>query len=421
MECTAGRIMWDHLFVNANLATMAPQSEVDSALGIIRGGALAIAGERIAWVGPQSALPKPASSLARQVEDLDGAWILPGLIDCHTHLVFAGNRGREFALRLKGADYEEIARAGGGIRATVEATRQASEDELVAASLPRLDALRAEGVTTVEIKSGYGLALDSECRMLRAAGRLGRLRPVRIRRTFLGAHALPPGEGIDRHAYVTQVCEEMIPVIAAAGLAEAVDAFLERIAFTPAEVARVFAAARAHGLALHLHADQLSDGDGAALAARHRALSADHLEYADEAGIAAMAEAGTVAVLLPGAFYFLGESQKPPTAAMRRAGVTIALASDCNPGSSPLLSPLLVLNMGCCLFGLSVEEALSGMTIHAAQALGLAAETGTLEAGKAADLSIWSIVEPVELCYWMGLAPLRASWHAGRRAWPDEE
>ncbi|RMD89041.1 MAG: imidazolonepropionase [Alphaproteobacteria bacterium] len=414
-------MMWDHLFINANLATMAPRSEVDSALGIIRGGALAIAGDRIAWVGPGSALPAPAEKLARQVEDLAGAWILPGLIDCHTHLVFAGNRAREFELRLKGAGYEEIARTGGGIRATVEATRRASEEELVAASLPRLDALRAEGVTTVEIKSGYGLELDSECRMLRAAGKLGELRPVRIRRTFLGAHALPPDDGVDRHAYITQVCEEMIPVVAAAGLADAVDAFLERIAFAPAEVARVLAAARAHGLAVHLHADQLSDGGGAALAARYHALSADHLEHADAAGIAAMAEVGTVAVLLPGAYYFLGENQKPPLAAMRRTGVTIALASDCNPGSSPLLSPLIVLNMGCCLFGLSVEEALSGMTIHAAQALGLAAEIGTLEVGKAADLSIWSIAEPVELCYWIGLSPLRASWHAGRRAWPGAE
>ena len=409
--------MWDHLFLNAHLATMAPQSALDSPLGIIREGALGVAAGRIAWIGSAAALPGPPETLAHDVEDVGGAWILPGFIDCHTHLVFAGSRAREFEMRLEGASYEEIARAGGGIRATVAATRAASEDELVAAALPRLDAMRAEGLTTIEIKSGYGLELETECRMLRAAGRLAALRPVRVRRSFLGAHSLPPEKDIDRRTYIDRVCKEMIPAIAAAGLADAVDAFLETIAFTPTEVHRVFDAAKAHGLAIRLHADQLSDNGGAALAARHHALSADHLEYANRAGIAAMAAAGTVAVLLPGAFYFLRERHKPPIDAMRREGVAMAVASDCNPGSSPLVSPLLVLNMATTLFALTVEEALAGITLHAAQALGMAAEVGSLEVGKAADLSLWAIEEPVDLCYWMGLNPLRGTWLGGKRAW----
>ncbi len=409
--------MWDHLFLNANLATMAPQSALDSPLGIIREAALGVSAGRIAWIGSEAALPGSPETLAENIEDLGGAWILPGFIDCHTHLVFAGSRAREFEMRLRGASYAEIARSGGGIRATVAATRAASEDALVAAALPRLDAMRAEGLTTIEIKSGYGLELDTECRMLRAAGRLAALRPVRVRRSFLGAHALPPDKDIDRGTYIDRICREMIPAIAAAGLADTVDAFLETIAFTPAEVERVFEAAKAHGLAIRLHADQLSDGGGAALAARHHALSADHLEYADDAGIAAMAAAGTVAVLLPGAFYVLRERRKPPIDAMRREGVAMAIASDCNPGSAPLVSPLLVLNMATTLFALTVEEALAGLTLHAARALGMAAELGSLEPGKAADLSIWAIEEPVDLCYWIGLNPLRETWLGGTRAW----
>lgn len=377
--------------------------------GAIRDGAIAVENGRIAWMGPQGACP---AATARQIHDLKGAWITPGLIDCHTHLVFAGNRAREWEMRRKGASYEDIARAGGGILSTVDATRSATEDALVVDSLGRAQALAAQGVTTVEIKSGYGLTLDCEQKMLRAAARVGDLARLRVRRSFLGAHALP--REFDRDAYVDLLCREWIPAIAREKLAHAVDAFCETIAFAPGETDRVFAAARKHGLDVKLHAEQMSDQGGAALAARHGALSADHLEHLGAAGIAAMKAAGTVAVLLPIAFYFLREHRKPPVAALRGAGVPIAVATDCNPGTSPAASPLLALNMACTLFDLAPEEALAGMTRNAARALGLHDETGTLEAGKAADLAIWNISDPAELSYWIGVDLLRGRYLEGR-------
>ncbi|MBL8646841.1 MAG: imidazolonepropionase, partial [Sphingosinicella sp.] len=322
------------------------------------------------------------------------------------HLVYAGNRAREFELRLEGASYEEIARAGGGIVSTMKATRAASEDDLVAASMPRLDALIAEGVTTVEIKSGYGLSLDAERRQLRAARRLSAERNVNVTTTFLGAHALPP-EFTDRDVYVAHVCDVMLPTLAAEGLVDAVDAFCEGIGFSPDQVSRVFDAAKAIGLPVKLHAEQLSDLGGASLAARHGALSADHLEHLNETGIAAMATSGTVAVLLPGAFYFTREEKRPPVAALRAHGVPIALATDCNPGTSPLTSPLLAMNMAATLFRLTVDECIAGFTREAARALGRS-DIGTLAPGKACDLAIWDIGEPAELVYRMGFNPLHA-------------
>jgi imidazolonepropionase len=343
---------------------------------------------------------------------LDGRWITPGLIDCHTHIVYGGDRAHEFELRLKGASYEEIARAGGGIVSTVKATRAASEDTLVAQSLRRLDALLAEGVTTIEIKSGYGLDLVSETKMLRAARRLGRERDIGVVTSFLGAHAMPP-DAHDKDAFIAKVCA-MIPQLKQAGLADAVDAFCEGIAFSPEQTARVFDAAKANGLPVKLHADQLSNLHGAALAARYDALSADHLEYTDETGVAAMAQAGTVAVLLPGAFYVLREKQLPPVEAFRRHKVPIAIATDCNPGTSPITSLLLTMNMASTLFRLTVEEAIAGATREAARALGKLSEIGTLETGKACDLAIWDIERPAELVYRLGLNPLHARVRNGR-------
>ena len=362
-------------------------------------GVVAVQGGRIVYAGPAADAP---ALEAERVIPCDGRWITPGLIDCHTHLVHAGNRAREFELRLEGASYEEIARAGGGIVSTMRATRAADEDQLVRQSLPRLDALLAEGVTTVEIKSGYGLELDAEARMLRTARRLGRERQVSVATTFLGAHALPSefaGNGDD---YIDHVCDVMLPAIAKEGLADAVDAFCEGIGFTPAQTERVFARARDLGLPVKLHAEQLSNLGGAALAARHGALSADHLEHLDVEGIAAMAAAGTVAVMLPGAFYFCRETVQPPIAALREAGVPLAVATDCNPGTSPLSSILLAMNMAATCFRMTVGECLAGVTLNAARALGMAAEVGTLEAGKSADLAVWNIEEPAELVYRMG-------------------
>jgi len=400
--------MWDHLWTGARLATMAcgePDSE-RAPYGAIEDAALAVAGGEIAWLGPASALPGAPADLASELHDAGGCWITPGLIDCHTHLVFGGDRAREFELRLKGASYEEIAQAGGGIRFTVAQTRAASEDTLFDAALKRLRAFMAEGVTTIEIKSGYGLTLEDELKMLRVARRLGAAEPVTVRTTFLGAHALPPEYDGHPEDYIDAVIA-MMPEVAASGLADAVDAFCERIAFYPEQVARIFEAAQAAGLPVKLHADQLSDLHGAALAARFQALSADHLEYTGDEGVRAMAAAGTVAVLLPGAFYFLRERQRPPLEALRGAGVPIALASDCNPGSSPVTSLLLMLNMGCTLFRLTPEEALAGVTRNAALALGLQATHGTLEAGKAADLAFWDIDHPAELAYRFGANPCR--------------
>lgn len=388
----------------------------DDPWGVVHDGAVAVNGGRIAWVGASADVPPDAVKSATHVRDCGGAWITPGLVDCHTHLVFAGDRWREFALRLKGATYEEIARAGGGIRSTVAATRRATEEELLAGAEARVRALAARGVTTVEVKSGYGLETTTEIAMLRVARRLAEALPVSVRTTFLGAHTLPPEYEDDRAGYLRLVCEEMIPRVAHEGWADAVDAFGERIAFTPDEVRRVFEAARAHGLPVRLHADQLSDQGGAALAASFGALSADHLEYTSLAGVRAMAGAGTAAVLLPGAFYVLGEEHAPPVEALRSEGVPIAVATDLNPGSSPLLSPLLAMNLACVLFGLTPDEAVAGMTRHAARALGLDAEIGTLEAGKRADLAVWEVMHPAELCYWIGGDPLLERVVAGEPA-----
>ena len=399
--------MWDEIWLNGRLATMVAGGVP---YGAIPDGAIASAEGRIAWVGAREALSAKPEKLARNVHDLDGAWLLPGLIDCHTHLVYGGDRAQEFELRLQGASYEEIARAGGGIRSTVARTRAASERELRASAQARLDALLAEGVTTVEVKSGYGLDTANETKMLRAARGL---EGATIRTTFLGAHALPPEFEGRSGPYIDLVVEEMLP--AAAPLADAVDAFCERIAFTPKETRRVFAAARARGLPVKLHADQLSDLAGAALAAEFGALSADHLEYTSETGIAAMARAGTVAVLLPGAFYFLREKQLPPVEGLRRAGVPIAIATDSNPGSSPATSLLLMLNMATTLFRLTPEEALAGVTRNAATALGLGASHGTLEVGKAADFAIFAIERPAELAYRIGWNPCIGRVRAGQR------
>ena len=394
-------------WVSARLATMA----AGAGIGVIDDGLVAASGGRIVFAGAADDAP---TLDADTTIDCAGRWITPGLIDCHTHLVYAGDRAHEFELRLQGASYEEAARAGGGIVSTMRATRAADVPALVAATLPRLDALIAEGVTTVEVKSGYGLDLDSELRILRAARSLGEARSVRVLTTLLAAHALPPEYAGDAEGYIDLVCERIIPEAARAGLADAVDAFCETIGFTPAQVTRVFEAARAHGLPIKLHAEQLSNQQGAALAAHYGALSADHLEWLDEAGVAAMAAAGTVATLLPGAFYFTRETKLPPVDALRRAGVGIALATDCNPGTSPLASPLLAMNMGATLFRLTVDECVRGFTINAARALGLAHEVGTLEAGKACDLAIWDIERPAELVYHIGRNPLHARVFGGR-------
>jgi imidazolonepropionase len=394
---------FDRIWLNARLATLAEDA---GGLGIVENGTVASRDGRIAYAGPADGLP--ARWDAAESVDCEGRWITPGLIDCHTHLVFAGDRAHEFELRLNGASYEEIARAGGGILSTVRETRAASEDALVASALPRLDHLIREGCTTVEIKSGYGLDLDTEARMLRAARRLAEVRPVSIATTFLGAHALPPEANGDKDAFIDLVCDEMLPRLASEGLPDAVDAFCEGIAFSPEQVARVFGAAGELGLRIKLHADQLSNLHGARLAAEFGALSADHLEYTDEEGAALMAKAGTVAVLLPGAYYVLRETQAPPVAAFRRHGTRMALATDCNPGTSPLTSILLAMNMGATLFRLTVEECLAGVTREAARALGRLHEVGTLEPGKQCDLAVWNIERPAELVYRIGFTPLHA-------------
>lgn len=370
--------------------------------GLIPQGAVAIAGARIAWAGPDAELPAHLPS-GVEVTDAKGALVTPGLIDCHTHLVWAGSRHCEFEQRLQGASYEDIARAGGGIVSTVAATRAASEDDLLALALPRALRLAAEGVTCLEIKSGYGLDRSNELKMLRVARRIGERLPVTVRTTLLAAHAVPPEFRGRSDAYIECVVEEILPAAARAGLVDAVDAFCENIGFTGAQVERVFARARALGFAVKLHAEQLSDQQGAALAARHGALSADHLEHANEDGIRAMATAGTVAVLLPAAFYFLRETKLPPVELLRRHRVPIAIASDLNPGSAPIASLLLNLNMACTLFRVTAEEALAGVTRHAAAALGLAAERGTIEAGKQADLVVWDAAHPAELASQYGM------------------
>ena len=396
--------MWDRLLTDCHVATMVARP--GDPLGTVRNAAIGIDGGRVVRIGSRTEL---AGFRAREVTALGGAWVTPGLVDCHTHLVFAGTRANEHAMRRAGASYTEIAQTGGGIVSTVAAVRAASPDELVTQSRLRLRALMAGGVTTVEIKSGYGLDTAGEIKLLEAARDLGTSEAVRIAPTLLAAHALPPEakDGPAREAYVKSIVGEMIPAVAKAKLATSVDAFCETIAFTAQEVERVFTAARAHGLPVRLHAEQLSNSNGAELAARYKALSADHLEHLDAAGARAMAAAGTVAVLLPGAFYALQETRKPPVDLLRQHNVAMAVATDCNPGTSPLLNPQLAMNMACTLFGLTPEEALAGMTVNAARALGLAHEAGSLGPGKAADLAVWRIAELAELGYWIGLAPER--------------
>jgi imidazolonepropionase len=399
---------FDAIWHDARLATLAPDRP---GLGVVERGAVAALDGRIAFAGIEADLPTGWD--ARERIALDGRWVTPGLIDCHTHLVHAGDRAHDFELRLRGASYEEIARQGGGILSTVKATRAANEDDLVAQSLPRLDRLMAEGVTTIEIKSGYGLDMKTERRMLRAGRRLGVERDIDVVTSFLGAHALPPEAQGDEERYIDQVCD-MIPALAKEKLADAVDAFCEGIAFSPEQTARVFAAAKRAGLPVKLHADQLSNLHGARLAADHRALSADHLEYSDEDGIVAMANSGTVATLLPGAFYVLRERQAPPIDAMRRHHVPIAIATDCNPGTSPVTSLLLIMNMATAFFRLTVDEVVTGVTREAARALGRLPQVGTLEPGKRCDLAIWSIDRPAELVYRVGFNPLFARVRNGR-------
>jgi imidazolonepropionase len=398
--------MHDAILVNGLFATMR-----GGRYSLVPHGALRMSGGRIAWIGAAKDLP--AGGEAEGI-DLEGALVTPGLIDCHTHLVYAGNRAVEFEERLQGRTYEEIARAGGGILSTVRATRAASGTQLAAQTAPRLEALAREGATTVEIKSGYGLDLESELKCLRVARSLDSKR-MRVRTTLLAAHAVPPEFSGRADEYVDRVCAEIIPAAAREGLADAVDAFCEGIGFTPAQTRRVFDCARAHGMRVKLHADQLSNLEGAALAAEYGALSADHLEHTDEAGVRALARAGTVAVLLPGAYYFLREARLPPVDLLRKHAVPIAIATDCNPGTSPIASPLAVMNMACTLFRLTPEEALAGMTCHAARALGLQQETGTLETGKRADLCVWRAAHPAELAAQIGLLEPVHAYVDGRR------
>jgi len=393
--------MFDSLWKNLNIATM----DDDQGYGIINNAALGIKDGKIAYVGPAAALPAAPEMLSDYIFDGAGQWALPGLIDCHTHLAYAGSRAHEFEQRLQGVSYEDIAKAGGGIAATVKAVREADEDAIYDLTLARLNTLCAEGVTTLEIKSGYGLDTENEKKLLRVATRLRNDTGYRIQRSFLGAHALPPEFKDRADDYIQMICDEMLPAIAADQLADAVDAFCENIAFTTGQVQRVFDTARHLNLPVKLHAEQLSNQHGARLAAQYQALSADHLEYLDEAGVKAMADARMVAVLLPGAFYFLREKTVPPIDLLRKYNVPIALATDHNPGTSPCLSLLLMLNMGCTLFKLTPEEALAGITRHAAKALGLQDHIGTIAKDKMADIAFYNISHPRDLCYMFGHAP----------------
>lgn len=394
--------MWDRLWLGGHLATLDPRSP---GYGEIEEGALATRGDRIVWLGREEDLPEAPRVCAREVHDLGGRWMTPGLIDCHTHLVFGGNRSGEFEARLEGTSYEDIARQGGGIRATMRATREAGEDVLFRTASRRLQLLTAEGVTTVEIKSGYGLDTETELAMLRVARRLGESPSVDVQTTLLAAHAVPPEFEGRRGDYLAVIREKMLPRAIAEGLVDAVDAFCEEIAFTPAECRQVLRAGKEAGLGLRLHADQLTDQGGAALAAELGARSADHLEHTSVAGVRRMAEAGTAAVLLPGAYFVLRETRQPPVRAFREEGVAVALATDLNPGSSPVNSLLLTLGLGCTLFGLTPREALQGVTVRAAEVLGMGGDRGILEAGKRADLAIWEVAHPRELSYWLGRNP----------------
>ena len=399
---------WDGLLVNARLVTLAG----DAGYGVIEDGALGWHDGMIVFAGHRTDLPAPPASLADERVDAQGEWITPGLIDCHTHVVFGGDRAGEFEQRLQGASYEDIARSGGGIVSTVRATRAASEDDLFAQSLPRARALRDDGVTTLEIKSGYGLDFDNERKMLRVARRIGDALGIRVRTTYLGAHALPPEFAGRADDYIDAVCR-WLPALHAEGLVDAVDAFCERIGFTAAQTQRVFEAARALGIPVKLHADQLSDGGGAALVAGFAGLSADHVEYTSEAGVAALKQAGSVAVLLPGAFHVLRETKLPPLDAFRAHGVPMAVATDCNPGTSPLQSLRLAMSLACTHFRLTPEEALRGATVHAARALGLE-DRGRLVVGQRADFVRWRIGQPAQLAYWLG-GDLVSAVHAGGR------
>ena len=391
--------MWDRLLVDCRIATL--EARPGDPLGIIDNGAIGIVDGRIVRVGKRTEL---AGTRAKQVDALDGAWVTPGLVDCHTHLVVGGNRADEHAMRRAGATYEDIAKAGGGIASTVKKTAAASDEDLLAQSRTRLHALMQGGCTTVEVKSGYGLDPKSELRLLTLANRFGEDEAVRIVPTLLALHAVPADQKDRRAHYVSEVVDKLLPAVAKEGLATSVDAYCDTIAFTLAETERLFSAATDHGFRVKLHAEQLSNRGGAKMAARYSALSADHLEHIDEAGVEAMAEAGTVAVLLPGAYYALQETRKPPVDLFRAHGVPMAVATDCNPGTSPLLSPTLAMSMACTLFGLTPEEALAGMTVHAARALGLEDEIGSLAPGKVADLAVWRLESLAELGYWIGLA-----------------
>jgi imidazolonepropionase len=401
---------WDSLLLDCRLATMSANG---TPYGAIERAALGWRDGTITFAAPMDELPGPPETLARELRSVDGAWITPGLVDCHTHLVFGGDRAAEFEQRLGGATYEDIAKAGGGILSTVRATREADEDSLFAQSLPRAKALVADGVTTIEIKSGYGLDLGSERRMLRVARRIGDALGIGVSTTLLAAHALPPEFAGRSDAYVDEICAAILPAIAREGLADAVDAFCERIAFSPAQTRRVFERARELGLPVKLHADQLSDLGGAALAASFGARSAEHLEHANEDGVRAMAASGSVAVLLPGAYYALRETKLPPIEAFRDAGVPVAIATDLNPGTSPLLSLRLAMSMACTLFRLTPEESLRGATVYAARALGFG-DRGVLAPGRRADFVVWNIRRPADLCYWIGGALASRVVAAGR-------
>ncbi len=406
-------ISWNTVFINVRLATMVTGGE---AYGQTAADCLAIEGDRIVWIGNQTDLATLSLPGSCNVIDLDGRWMTPGLVDCHTHMIYGGNRAEEFEMALNGLSYEEIAKRGGGIISTVNATRDASEEELIKSSNPRLlESLRG-GVTTLEIKSGYGLDVEDEIKMLEVAKRLGEENPVRVQKTFLGAHALPPEFKEDSDGYIAKVCQTMLPTAHALGLVDAVDAFCEKIAFSAEQVRILFKKAEELNIPIKLHAEQLSNLHGAELAANFNALSADHLEYLDEAGVKAMAKHNTVAVLLPGAFYFLRETKLPPLDLLRQHKVPIALATDCNPGSSPVTSPQLVMNMAAIFFRMTPEEALAGFTRNGAQALGLLDQIGTLETGKQADLAIWDIDHPAELTYRVGSAPLHKRYFAGQAA-----
>ncbi|MHB1222317.1 MAG: imidazolonepropionase [Gammaproteobacteria bacterium] len=386
----------------------------DETQGVIEDGGIAIKDGKIAWIGPMASLPGIPEDLAEEVQDVQGCCITPGLIDCHTHLVYAGNRAFEFQLRLEGVSYEEIAQKGGGIQSTVSETRNAPEEVLLQAALKRARALLANGVTTLEIKSGYGLDLETELEILQIAKRIESILPLTVQKTFLGAHALPPEYKNRADAYISLVCDEMLPAVVEENLADAVDVFCETIAFNLEQTERVFKKAQELGLRVKCHAEQLSDSGSAALAAKYQALSVDHLEHISEEGLQAIAASGTVAVLLPGAFYFLRETKLPPIEGLRKYGIPIALATDCNPGTSPILSLPLVMNMACTLFQMTPDEALMGVTAHAAKALGLEATHGSLVVGKVADFAVWDVGQPIELIYYMGNQPLWQLVKAGK-------